>query len=491
MRPYFDSTGDSPEDAKVPRLLLVSFHFPPGTAVGGVRWEKIARYVHERGWFLDVVALDPSALQRRDEGRLASLPPGVRAFGVLPPGQSIVALPRTLWRGLSRLRRRSPPHAAEALGRAESTEGRLAPHIRLTRAYYAWLDFVEGRRLAKAAERAGVRLTRRTSYIAVVSSGPPHAAHEAARRIARRAGLPLILDFRDPWSLIERVPKDAASPTWFALAEKQERRVLGEAKVIAMNTQRASDAMRSKYPQFAKRIIAIQNGSDDEQFPTPEPSRRFTIRFAGTIYIDRDPRLVFRASKLVIDALQLSPSDFGLSFIGDVSQFGGRPLQEMAREEGVEDFVEVGSAMPRAAAMQFLSNGTMLLNLPQDSDLAIPAKVFEYVRFDAWLLILADRESATADLLRGTEAEVVEPHDVSRMAEVIERRYREFVAGARPAAVNRDGRFNRRIQANLLLDLIEKVSMPAPTTKSRVGADSVSGRLDDTRNDVDHVPGQT
>ena len=491
MRPYFDSTAAAAHAANAPRLLLVSFHFPPGTAVGGVRWEKLARYVFERGWLLDVITLDPSALARRDEGRLASLPDGVRVFGVFPPKPSFVALPRALWRRLRAMRPRPQEHAAEALGRAESTQNRLPPHVRLMRAYYAWLDFVEGRQLAGAAAGLGFDLIRNHRYLAVVSSGPPHAAHEAARRIARHAGVPLILDFRDPWSLIERVPKDAASPTWFALAEKQEVRVLSEARVVAMNTQRAAASMRAKYPEFAARIITIQNGSDEDPLPAPEASRRFTIRFAGTIYIDRDPRLVFRAAKLVIDALRLSPAEFGILFVGDVSQFGGRPLHEMASEEGVEEFVEVGPAMPRASVMQFLTNGTMLLNLPQDSDLAIPAKIFEYVRFDAWLLVLADPDSATADLLRDTEADVVEPRDVATIAQVIERRYRQFVAGVRPTAINRDGRFDRRRQANLLLDRIAEISAAQSTARDPAAEPKPSGRLDQLRDDVDHVSRQT
>ena len=58
----------------------------------------------------------------------------------------------------------------------------------------------------------------------------------------------------------------------------------------------------------------------------------------------------------------------------------------------------------------------------------VPAKLFEYVRFDSWLLVLAEPRSATAQLFRGTTADVVAPNDVDGMADVIERRYLEFVS---------------------------------------------------------------
>ncbi len=44
------------------RLLLVTYHFPPDTAVGALRWQKLARYAAERGWGLDVITLHPAQL---------------------------------------------------------------------------------------------------------------------------------------------------------------------------------------------------------------------------------------------------------------------------------------------------------------------------------------------------------------------------------------------------------------------------------------------
>jgi hypothetical protein len=107
----------------------------------------------------------------------------------------------------------------------------------------------------------------------------------------------------------------------------------------------------------------------------------------------------------------------------------------------------------------------MLLSLPQDSHLAVPAKIYEYLRFNAWLLILAQTHSATAALLRETDADVVAPDDVDRIAAVIRQRYEQFARGERPSAVGADGRFDRKAQATLLLDRI--ASRRATGTKNR------------------------
>jgi hypothetical protein len=129
----------------------------------------------------------------------------------------------------------------------------------------------------------------------------------------------------------------------------------------------------------------------------------------------------------------------------------------MAEQEGVSDFVQIDGPRPRAEAMRFLAGGSMLLNLPQDADMCVPAKIFEYVRFNAWLLVLATPRSATAEILRGTSADVIEPSDVDGIARAIESRYRQHARGEQPAAVGHDGRFNRAIQAKILLDQLNSI----------------------------------
>src|SRR5207253_3182453 len=116
----------------------------------------------------------------------------------------------------------------------------------------------------------------------------------------------------------------------------------------------------------------------------------------GSICLDRDPRLLFRSAAAVVRRLRLTPTEFGIDFIGHVEEIGGRTVRQMAEEEGVAEFVDIGGPQAHDAAMHFLAGATMLVNLPQDSDLCVPAKIFEYVRFDAWLLVLASKGSATA-----------------------------------------------------------------------------------------------
>jgi hypothetical protein len=452
---YGPRSGDSELTQTPRRLLLVSYHFPPDNAVGGLRWQQFSRYFAARGWGVDVISRDVTRLKTRDEGRLKLLPADCRIYGASEPQPFLARVEQIAWKVVRRLAPRRKARSAVALKQHEVGK---PSHRQIVRAYNAWMRVQSEKMWGREVTRIGIDLAGARSYDAVASSGPPHMSHEAARQIAKATGIPLVIDLRDPWSAVEQVPEDHASPVWFALARRFERLAVRDASLVVMNTDMARDEMRARYPSAAQRIVAIPNGSDDEPVPGAIPSSRFSIRFAGSIYLDRDPRLVFRAAGKVVRRLGLTPADFGFEFIGPVDDYGGTSVRAMASEEGLDGFVEVGGTRSRAAAMEFLAGGTMLLNLPQGADLCVPAKIFEYVRFDAWLLVLARHASATAEALRGTSADVVEPDDVERIAEVIELRYLQYSKGERPSAVGRDGRFNRGIQAERLLQHLETLT---------------------------------
>jgi len=457
-QPFFASPSAEGGADPARRLLLVTYHFPPDRAVGGLRWEQLSRYFAAKGWAVDVITRDLNRLGARDDRRLSALAPGLRIFAA-PEGEPLSArAERFAIRLFRRIVPRRADHNAGVKGSLNRTElARPSDGRRLLRAHGAWISIATEKIWALAAARIGIALTRSCRYNLVVGCGPPHMAHEAARRIAKTARLPLVVDLRDPWSGLERLPDDHASPLYFTLLERYERAFVRDAKLIVMNTDRARDDMRKRYPEAADRIVVVRNGSDDEPLPSATPTGKFTIRFAGSICLDRDPTMFFRAASRVVRRLDLTPVDFAIEFVGAVDEIGGRTVVQIATEEGVADFLEVGGSVPRDAAMRFLAGGTVLLNLPQDSDLCVPAKIFEYVRFNAWMLVLASDASATADTLRGTTADIVDPNDIEAMATIIERRYTQHAHGERPVAVGHDGRFDRAHQAHVLLDYVGSI----------------------------------
>ena len=463
--PYAE--GPDPAAPQARRLLVFSYHFPPSPAVGGLRWQRLSALAAERGWGADVIARDPIELPTRDDSRLRELAPGLRAFGVARPRLAVDALETTLLE-FRRSARGSGDAATPGTGPPPS---RLPPGPRsfprseirwrmstetLADTWHAWRSVQKDRAWAAAAARRGERVVTPGLHRVVIACGPPHETHTAGRWLAERTGLPLVLDLRDPWSLQQRLGRGVASPLWYRLAERHEAAAVARAALVVCNTGPAAEAMQRRYPRA--RVLAVMNGMDEGELPASTVAGRFVVGYAGAIYLDRDPRPLFRAAGRVAHELGLTPDRFGVELIGEAARYDGRSLEEITREEGVAELVRIGRRRPYAEAMAFLASCAMLVSLPQDSSLAIPSKVFEYLRAPAWLLALAEPGSATAGVLEGTGADVVAPEDEEGITAAIRRRYLQFAAGERPQPLGTDPRLTRRHQGGILLDALEELT---------------------------------
>jgi glycosyltransferase involved in cell wall biosynthesis len=467
------------------RLLLITPAFPPDPRSGSLRWQKLSRYIAARGLGMDVIMVDPAEIEFSDAALVKELPPGVRVFGVRSERPRLEQFVRRVWKILPRRSRgdsSSRPVGPGANGSSEppSPNGRppslgrsdiqwLVRRPRdLVRAFTSWVEFAQWMNWARAAAALAGDLIEQGVHEAIITSGPPHMTHEAGRLAARATGLPFVMDMRDPWTLVQRVPEHIASPVWFTLAERFERRAVADAAIIATNTEPFRRVMCDKYPKARARIITVMNGYDEDALPPSQHGSRFVIGYAGAIYLDRDPRPLFRAASQVVRDLNLTPSDFGIEFIGHVESYGSSAVADLARQEGLNGYVTVGPRLPHRAVMEFQARATMLVSLPQDSDLAIPAKIFEYMRCEAWLLALATPESAVGLLLEGTAADVVSPGDVSRLTAVIRERVLQHRNGLRPTPIAQDERFSRRAQACRLLDAIADTVQRTPASPELV-----------------------
>ena len=460
------------------RLLLISFHFPPGGGAGALRWQKLARFAGERGQTLDVITLHPSDLDKIDNKRLADLPRGTRIYGVPMPALLLERIEGLFWRYLPWLRRRNPAaselweraaplHATEHVKvtrrPSEALHDRIVQRFRqvlcaMRRGYFAWMDYYTHGAWANDATTLGLQLLASEKYDAIITCGPPHMAHEAGRRLAQRTGLPLVVDLRDPWSMVERLPHVFDSAIWYRLATFYERRVVARASLIVMNTTRAQDAMQALYRSKQSRIVAVMNGYDEEASCAVHAERKFIIAYAGAVYLDRDPRVLLKAVARVVSSLELTPGEIGTEFMGHVESYQGISLRSLADAEGIADYVRILGPSPRDAALEFLSRASVLVSLPQDSDMAIPSKIFEYMQFDAWILAIAQRGSATELLLRDSGANVVAPDDLEGMTEALISRFRQHRQGTRPARLAAGMSFaSRRAQAALLFDRLDEV----------------------------------
>jgi hypothetical protein len=444
-------------------MLLVFFYFAPSAEVGVLRWMSLAKFGAERGWTTDVVTLHPDYMGTLDSSRLTQLPNGVRLFGF--SGEE------PLWfRGLVGTWRKL--NGGSARNGGSGLDGHLdgadpgrglsaadAPAWR--RAFRSRLHFKLGDVLAHRAADLGAALAKLQRYDVVVSSGPPHAGHLAAREIAAAANIPFVMDMRDPWSDDTAMPEDLRSHAWQRIARANEDRCVTSATAVVVTSEAHEELQVRKYPFLRGRIRTVMNGADQDAVPKSRLGNRFVVGFAGMIYLGRDPRVLFRAAARVIRETGATPEQFSVEFMGD-DACNGVPLTVIAQEQGLVEHFHAHGFRPRREALEFLAQAAVLVSLPLRTTMTLPAKLFEYTRFEAWLLALAEKGSATEALLRGTGADVLEPDDEDGIARVLRARYEAFRAGRRPVALNHDGRFDRATQSGRMFTLLEEIAASPP-----------------------------
>jgi hypothetical protein len=455
--PFFQ-TNVFPDASR--RALLVFFDFAPSAEVGALRWLSLVRSGAERGWAFDVVALHPTFMGPLDESRLDRLPHGVRIYGFDGSNPRWYRWLLSAWRraGGGTARPTELPLAGHLDGSDRTVALGSADAALWRRAFRSRVHFQLSEMLADRAAELGLSLARQNRYDIVISSGPPHAAHDAGRRIAAATGLKSVMDMRDPWSDESAMPSEFRSGTWRRVAESHERRCVSEAGLVVVTSKAHEELQIKKYPALRGHVRTVMNGADEEPLPASRVGKRFVIAFAGMIYLGRDPRPLFEAAARVVRTTGATPDELTVEFMGD-DACEGVPLTTIANDAGLGEHFVAHSFRPRREALEFLAGASLLVSLPLRTAMTIPAKLFEYMRFSAWLLALAEPGGATSALLQDTGADVVAPNDVNAIERAIAHRFAQFRAGIRPEPINRDGRFDRSTQAAHFFDAVEELAI--------------------------------
>jgi hypothetical protein len=449
------------------RALLITYHFPPDKAAGAQRWDVFTRAAVSRGWQVDVITAAQAA---------AAEVGGVSSHHVAYPRHWLNRASDAVLAGRDRLKSQRDPSAKSA-GKPDAPSGATAtggkadsidPQV-FRREDISWpTSFADLRRNLRAlliytdvlpwmhaAAAAAERLMRKYQYDVVISSGPPHVSAEAARRVSVTAGVPLVLDFRDPWSLIDVIDQQYASITHFKLAARLERRTVRAATLVVMNTARAEQGMRRTHP-YAD-VIAVPNGFAGPRPQPRHPASRFIAMFTGTIYLDRDPRPLFAALARLVPELGLTAENFSLRFFGIELNYGGHTPEQLAAKAGIPlGLVEAHPPMPRAKLFEEMATAALLVNLPQGEKQCVPSKVYEYLHFPAWVLGLEPAGSATHDVLSSVGADIADPHDVEAIATLLRARILSYRAGERPVPLAAADQYSSPIEGQRFFEAVER-----------------------------------
>jgi glycosyltransferase involved in cell wall biosynthesis len=358
------------EPPRVPRergtLLLLAHAFPPAGVVGAVRPAKFAKYLPRYGWNVAVVTTGAPTYARD-----ASLVGDVAETSVTrTPSLETFGLLRTL----TAVRRRGGlPGAVAAAGRYLLDGVAVPDHAA------GWMPF---------AYRAGIGVARRTRARAVLATGNPFSTFVAGHAVAVRTRRPLLLDFRDPWTL----------QSWFApgtlnaaFSRWSEARVVRCAAAIIVVNEDMKDAIDRRYgPAVSRRVSVVPNGYDPEELPpwAPEvPARTLTLLHAGSFTRHRPPDPLWRVLDRLPPALRVHL---------DVVLLGAEGIEVPAAHAGV---ARILPRMARVEALGRMSRTHVLLVVTGAYASEQTTKVFEYLGVGAPVLVVGPSPCPAAEVV--------------------------------------------------------------------------------------------
>ena len=227
-------------------------------------------------------------------------------------------------------------------------------------------------------------------------------------KLAHSPGLPLVVDFRDPWSL-QRAKMALRPPPTRWIIRRTEERVFRTARRVVLNTEECRDAYTAAYRGRipAERFTSIRNAFDLGVFhDTPvQRSDRFTVLHFGHF------RRLVPAEPLLRGFAQFVSRE-GLAADKAALVLAGTPRQEdlrLALSLGIADYVDSRPAIPYREALGVMRGADVLaLVTVGDMALTVPAKLYDYLAARRPILAITDQPEP-GRMVEQTGAGVVVP----------------------------------------------------------------------------------
>ena len=324
-------------------VLMICYYFPPIVTSGVARSFEFAKLLPHFGWQPLVLTVRRS----KDPWVKTSLsedPKGIRVERTLE--WNLAGLTDFLHGCCSRV--------ARFFGK-NLTRNLFREFLCIPDSQIAWFSTIRARRLARECEL-------------IYASCSPFSSSVSGVIVKRLTGRPLVVDFRDAWSLN---PHTRFNRLQRAMINRFERFVLSACDALIVNTDGTARLYATAYPEHREKIVTIPNGYDAL---TPVDRRTtegdFQIMHVGTFYGSRNP-----------DALLECLAEIGKDDIVFVQVGGSFDSYERFKERVK---IKIVPPLPREAALELMREASLLYVKqgwePGVSEyIAVGAKTYEYL----------------------------------------------------------------------------------------------------------------
>lgn len=422
------------------KVLIITYYWPPSGGAGVQRWLKFVKYLRGFGYEPVVYTVDNPRYAIEDTSLEAEIPEGIKVYrkSILEPNSSGL---------VSKKRQRI---SAGFVDDKPSFMARMMLYVRanyfIPDARMLWIK-PSARYLRQVVQSEGIDL--------IVSSGPPHSMHMIAKILKEKTGIPWVADFRDPWTKIDYFDRLPLSSRALKKHQKLERSVLQQANQIIVIGQ----SMKEDFQEFAEKVHVITNGFDEEvdaNVKGQKLSTRFTIAHIGSMNVDRNPEVLWKAlSEICLENQQFS-EDLLVQLIGNIAS----EIDQSLEVAGIHQIERI-AYLPHKEVIQFQESAQVLLlavNRVKNAKGILTGKIFEYMNAHRPILAIGPPDGDLAEILRKTNTgSIVDFDDVQGMKKQLLQFYDQYRSGQLVVNSNGIEKYHRRELTRELAAVFDRI----------------------------------
>lgn len=247
--------------------------------------------------------------------------------------------------------------------------------------------------------RDGLEIVRKNNIDAIWATLNPYSSGLMAAYISKKTGVPLLIDYRDPWTL-NRFHKLGIFKQ--RINKFLEKKMLKQASAICTTSKPMSDLfVNSNY--FKKEMVYTVTNSVDEDLQhknlwntvnTLLCEDKFNITHIGSFYGDRQPYDFIKALALIVGMVPDLRKKIKVNFLGNSNN---EHIINFCKEHYVDDLFLIGEHISYKEAMNTLSHSDLLLlvnGVAKNNEIFIPGKLFDYIAVKKPILFIGKGQPA-------------------------------------------------------------------------------------------------
>jgi len=404
------------------KVLLISYVFPPLATSGAIRPLKFTKYLPKFGWQPIVLTVRKGDYWVIDSSLLDEVPETATVYRT--HSWELVNM-REAKRAYDKVIHHKEGSRIKKVFFKFLRYAYL--HLLIPDSKIGWLPF---------AVISGQKIIREEGIDIIIATGGPWTNFLVGYLLSYFTHIPLILDYRDPWTHILHYRTKRLKRV---LESRLENRIQRRASRIIAISSVLTAKLQTAYPyQDRDKFITITNGFDPEDFhnltsPPPIGHSTFTITYTGSFSGTRVPDFFLQGLQAWLQDQPGIRTRIKVNFFGAM----GEEYLQMISSMGLWDVIEYCGQVPHREAVQAQANShLLLLILELDPDVekeALTAKIFEYLAARRPILALVHPDGLAAQLIRETRTGiVVAPRDVQGIRNALDKMYRAYCEGTIP-----------------------------------------------------------